>query len=215
MNCPHATLLLLLASCCTLRMQAQAVRPPFHPTLDQQSPPRVAYLRATVGTTATLDWAYTCSRIALEYAPMLGPRFGLAGRVAGVTGHPTAATPLYGPWIETIPNQNYRAGFLEGEALYYPFGSSHRVRFALGLGAFFGTYKHNSVDTIFVVNNQVTHYHLASRNGSQAGYIASANLEVGVGQQQRWLVGLKVTRQQGTGKIDNLPSQGLTLARKL
>jgi len=163
----------------------------------------------------TLGWEYSCYRVGLEYAPMLGPRFGLAGRVAGVAGHPTAATPLYGPWIETIPNQNYRAGFLEAEALYYPFGITHRVRFALGLGAFFGSYKHNSVDTIAIVNNQVTHYHLTTRSGSQIGYSASANLEVGLGKEQKWLVGLKVTRQQGRGKIDNLPGQSLTLARKL
>ena len=210
MNYKYATLL-LLGSGLPLIAQAQDAGS----QIDQFTPARTTYLRATFGTMPTLGWDYSCYRLGLEYAPMLGPRFGLAGRVAGVAGHPTASSSLYGPWIETIPNQNYRAGFLEAEVLYYPFGITHRVRFALGLGAFFGSYKHNGVDTVLVANNQVTHYHPTTRSGSQAGYIASANLEVGLGKQQKWLLGLKVTRQQGRGKVDNLPGQSLTLARKL
>lgn len=178
-------------------------------------PFQVAYLRASVGIGNTLGWEYRCPRIALEYAPLLTRHLGLAARVAGVAGQPAASTPLYGTWITDIPNQNYRAGFVEAEGLLYPLGNTRRVRFALGAGGFAGYYKLNSISSATLVDNKVVAYELATREGSRAGYLFSLNVEVALGKQRAWLLGLKATRQQGLGGITNLPGQSLTLARQL
>ena len=121
-------------------------------------PFQVAYLRASLGVTSTLGWEYRCPRLAVEYAPMLTRHLGLAGRLVGVAGHPTASTSLYGSWIEQVPNQNYRAGFVEAEGLLYPFGNMRRVRFALGLGGYAGYYKLNAISSANVVAQQVVVY---------------------------------------------------------
>jgi hypothetical protein len=178
-------------------------------------PFQVAYLRASLGITSTLSWEYRCPRLAVEYAPMLTRHLGLAGRLVGVAGHPTASTPLYGRWIEQIPNQNYRAGFVEAEGLIYPFGNTRRVRFALGLGGYAGYYKLNAISSANVVDQQVVAYELATQQGGAVGYLGSLNVEVALGKQRRWLLGLKATRQQGLGGITNLPGQSLTIARQL
>lgn len=179
------------------------------------SAPEVAYLRASLGITSTLGWEYHCPRLAVEYAPMLTRHLGLAGRLVGVAGHPTASTPLYGSWIEQVPNQNYRAGFVEAEGLVYPFGNTRRVRFALGLGGYAGFYKLNAISSVNVVDQQVVTYKLATRQGGAVSYLGSLNVEVALGKQRRWLVGLKATRQKGLGGITNLPGQSLTIARQL
>jgi hypothetical protein len=178
-------------------------------------PFQVAYLRASVGITSTLGWEYRCPRLAIEYAPILTRHLGLAGRLVGVAGHPTAATPLYGRWIEQVPNQNYRAGFVEAEGLVYPFGNTRRVRFALGLGGYAGYYKLNAISSANVVDQQVVAYELATQQGGAVGYLGSLNVEVALGKQRRWLVGLKASRQKGLGGITNLPGQSLTIARQL
>lgn len=178
-------------------------------------PFQVVYLRASLGVTSTLGWEYRCPRLAVEYAPMLKRHLGLAGRLVGVAGHPTASTPLYGSWIEQVPNQNYRAGFVEAEGLLYPFGNTQRVRFALGLGGYAGYYKLNAISSANVVAQQVVAYELATEQGGAVGYIGSLNVEVALGKQRRWLVGLKATRQKGLGGITNLPGQSLTIARQL
>ena len=178
-------------------------------------PFQVAYLRASLGVTSTLGWEYRCPRLAVEYAPMLTRHLGLAGRLVGVAGHPTASTPLYGSWIEQVPNQNYRAGFVEAEGLLYPFGNMRRVRFALGLGGYAGYYKLNAISSANVVAQQVVVYELATEQGGAVGYLGSLNVEVALGKQRRWLMGLKATRQKGIGGITNLPGQSLTIARQL
>ena len=178
-------------------------------------PFQVAYLRASLGVTSTLGWEYRCPRLAVEYAPMLTRHLGLAGRLVGVAGHPTASTPLYGNWIEQVPNQNYRAGFVEAEGLFYPFGNTRRVRFAIGLGGYAGYYKLNAISSANVVAQQVVAYELTTEQGGAVGYLGSLNVEVALGKQRRWLVGLKVTRQKGLGGITNLPGQSLTIARQL
>jgi hypothetical protein len=178
-------------------------------------PFEVAYLRASVGVTSTLGWEYRCPRLALEYAPMLTRHIGLAGRLVGVAGSPNKNTPLYGSWIEQIPNQNYRAGFFEAEGLVYPFGNTRRVRFALGIGGYGGYYKLNAISMANIVSNQVVAYELATQQGGTVGYLGSLNVEVALGKQRVWLLGLKATRQKGLHGITNLPGQSLTLARQL
>ena len=178
-------------------------------------PFQVAYLRASLGVTSTLGWEYRCPRLAVEYAPMLTRHPGLAGRPVGVAGHPTASTPLYGSWVEQVPNQNYRAGFVEAEGLLYPFGNMRRVRFALGLGGYAGYYKLNAISSANVVAQQVVVYELATEQGGAVGYLGSLNVEVALGKQRRWLVGLKATRQKGLGGLTNLPGQSLTIASQL
>ena len=213
----YASLALLLAVGPLANADAQDIAPrePVRAASTSPSFPRpfqVAYLRASLGVTSTLGWEYRCPRLAVEYAPMLTRHIGLAGRLVGVAGHPTAATPLYGPWIEKIPNQNYRAGFLEAEGLVYPFGNTRRVRFALGAGGYAGYYQLNAISSANVVGQQVVAYELATQQGGAVGYLGSLNVEVALGKQRVWLVGLKATRQKGLAGITNLPGQSLTLA---
>jgi hypothetical protein len=206
---------LLAAGCVTSACAQDRVLPVPSVVTDQPRPFQVAYLRASVGLAPTLGWHYQCPRVALEYAPMLTRHLGLAGRLAGVTGRPAASTPLYGPWIKNIPNQNYRAGFLEAEGLLYPFGNTRRVRFALGVGGFVGYYQLNTFSSANIVDQQVVAYELTTHQGAAAGYLGSLNIEVALGKQRVWLLGLKATRQKGLGGITNLPGQSLTLARQL
>lgn len=182
---------------------------------DRVRPFQVAYLRATVGVNPTIGWEYRCPRVAVEYAPMLTRHLGLAARLAGSAGRPSASTALYGSWIKEIPNQNYRAGFFEAEGLVYPFGNTHRVRFALGVGGFAGLYKLNTISSATIVDNKVVAYELDTRQGASAGYLGSLNLEVALGKERVWLLGLKATRQKGLGGVTNLPGQSLTIARQL
>ncbi|MFD1468016.1 hypothetical protein ACFQ48_07245 [Hymenobacter caeli] len=184
------------------------------PTPAPARPFQVAYLRLGLGTTFDAAKFYRCTRLAVEYAPMLTRQVGLAGRLVGVAGKP-AATGLYGPWVDQLPNQNYRASHAEGEVLFYPFGNAKRVRFAVGAGGFAGYYKKNDFDFVNVVEGRVVDYRLASYQGFYGGYLGSINLDVALGQQQRWLVGLKIAQQKGTGGVTDVPSETLTLARRL
>jgi hypothetical protein len=215
MNKLYVSLVLLLVGGATSAYAQDRVAAAPSVAATQARPFQVAYLRASVGVNSTLGWEYNCPRVALEYAPILTRHLGLAGRIAGVAGQPAASTPLYGTWIKDIPNQNYRAGFLEAEGLVYPFGNTRRVRFALGAGGFAGYYKLNSINSATIVDNKLTAYELDTRQGTSAGYLFSLNLEVALGKQQMWLLGLKATRQKGLGGITNLPGQSLTLARQL
>ena len=194
----------------TPQAQAPAAAPQPVPT----RPFQVAYLRVGIGTTFDARKYYRCTRLAVEYAPMLTRQVGLAGRLVGVAGKPAGSGP-YGPWIDQLPNQNYKAGYAEGEVLFYPFGNEGRVRFAVGAGGFAGYYKKNDFDFVSVVDNRVVDYLLASYQGFHGGYLGSLNLDVALGQQQRWLVGLKATLQKGVGGVTDLPAQSLTVRRRL
>lgn len=193
---------------------AQEASPPAT-TLRTPHLTKPSFLRVSLGVTSTLNWEYTCPRLAIEYAPMLTRHLGVAARLVGVAGKPSTSSALYGPWIAEIPNQNYRAGFLEAEGLLYPFGVSHRVRFAVGLGGYVGRYRSNGFSAAEVQYSHVQSYQLETRQGNAVGYLGSLNLEVALGKKQAWLLGLKATRQQGLGGITNLPSQSLTIARQL
>lgn len=211
MNQPfYASLAWLLAASPALTTQAQQPAAPVRPR-----PFQISYLRLSLGTTYTLGWEYRCPRLALEYAPMLTRHLGLATRLVGVAGRPTAASALYGPWITQVPNQHYHAGFMEGEGLLYPFGNTGRVRFALGAGGYAGYYQLSSVTEANTVSGQLQSYRLVAYQGGRAGYLYSLNLELALGKQRNWLVGLKATRQRGLGGITNLPGQSLTLAHQL
>lgn len=187
------------------------------PRVAQPAPARLAYLRASLGTTYSLSWEYRCARLGLEYAPMLTKHIGVAGRLVGVAGQPTAASSLYSARPEAVADQHYRAGFVEVEGLYYPFGTTHRVRFALGVGGFTGYYNQQTT------SEQVQTYQLVTRQGAATGYLGSLNMEVALGKERVWLVGFKAMRQQGQGAsltdlsrgITNLPGQSVTLARQL
>jgi hypothetical protein len=216
MNNLYASLTLLLAVGSATSAHAQdRVLPAPSVASAHVRPFQVAYLRASIGLNPTISWEYRCPRIAVEYAPMLTRHLGLVGRLAGSAGQPSASTGLYGSWIKDIPNQNYRAGFFEAEGLVYPFGNTHRVRFALGAGGFAGYDKLNTISSANVVDNKVVAYELGTRQGVSAGYLGSLNVEVALGKQRVWLLGLKATRQKGLGGITNLPGQSLTIARQL
>jgi hypothetical protein len=216
MNNLYASLTLLLAvGGATVACAQDRVLAAPSVAFNHARPFQVAYLRASIGLNPTIGWEYRCPRVAIEYAPMLTRHLGLAARLAGSAGKPSASTGLYGSWIKDIPNQNYRAGFFEAEGLIYPFGNTRRVRFALGAGGFAGYYKLNTISSANIVDNKVVTYELGTRQGVSAGYLASLNLEVALGKQRVWLVGLKATRQKGLGGITNLPGQSLTLARQL
>ena len=205
---------LLLAGVWTTT-QAQVAPAATAPPSSQVHAKLPQYVRLQVGTTPTITWHYPCLRLGLEYAPMLTRHLGLAGRLVGVAGQPTGSSGPYGPWIKQVPNQNYRAGFVEAEALLYPFGINHRVRFALGLGGFTGFFKQNAFSFVNVVDNQVRDYALSSYGGNVTGYQGSLNLEVALGKQRVWAVGVKLLRQKGYSGITNLPGQSFTLARQL
>jgi len=175
---------------------------------------RPRYLRLSLGTIPDTYWTYSCLKVGLEYAPMLTRHVGVAGRLVGISGHPTSSDPAYGPWINQVPNQNCRAGYAEVEALFYPIGVSHRVRFAVGLGGFAGYYRNNAYTSAIIVAGHAQWYELATYQGSLVGYLGSLNMEVALGQQRRWALGVKLTRQKGGGGITNLPGQSLTLARQ-
>ena len=175
---------------------------------------RPTFLRLSLGTMPTLNWEYTCPRVALEYAPMLTRHLGVAARLAGVAGRPNDASGPNAPWITQVPDQNYRAGLLEAEGLLYPLGVTHRVRFALGAGGYVARYKHNTVAGAEIVSGQVINYKTATYEGNRAGYLFSLNLEVALGQQRAWVLGLKAARQRGLSGITNLPVHSLTFARQ-
>lgn len=168
-----------------------------------------AYLRVGLGTTSDVSSYYPCARLSVEYAPLLTRRLGLASRLVGVAGKPTSELE------RQAPNQNYKAAYVEQEVLYYPFGHDQRVRFAVGAGGFAGYYKQNSFDFLQATNGQLTDYGLRSYQGVHAGYLGSLQLEVALGQQQRWLLGLKSTIQNGTGGVTTLTTHSLTMGRRL
>jgi hypothetical protein len=208
-----ATSLALLAGCWT-PTQAQTSADSTTTPRATKKATRPRYLRLSVGTIPDTYWTYRCLKVGIEYAPMLTKHLGVAGRLVGLAGHPTSSDPAYGPWIDQVPNQNCRAAYAEAEALYYPIGVSHRVRFAVGLGGFAGYYRNNAYTSGLIVAGQANWFELATYQGSLVGYLGSLNLEVALGQQRRWALGAKLTRQKGGGGITNLPGQSLTLARQ-
>ncbi len=183
------------------RAQAPAeTRPLAHPS----------HLRLGLGTTYDIVGYYRCARVSLEYAPMLTRKIGLASRVVGVRGKPS------GESMESqLPNQNYKAAYLEQEVVFYPFGNDKRVNFGVGGGGFVGYYRRNGFNNFQTVAGRVTSYELASREGGHAGYIFSLNLDVALGQAQRWRLGAKSTVQNGSGGNTTAPTHNLTLAWRL
>lgn len=145
-------------------------------------PFQVAYLRFGLGTTFDANKSYRCTRLAMEYAPMLTRHLGMAGRLVGVAGTPMDGGAL-GPWIYQLPNQNYKSGHAEGEVLFYPFGNTKRVRFALGAGGFAGYYKDNGFSFVNLLDGHIIDCRLLSHQGSYGGYLASLNLDVALGLQ--------------------------------
>ena len=173
-------------------------------------PFQTAYLRIGVGATHDITGYYRSARLSAEYAPMLTRRLGLAGRLVGVLGKPT------GEGLNAqAPNQNYRAAYVEEEALFYPLGIGHRVNFGVGAGGFAGYYWLNTFDFLQGTSGQLTDYKLASRQGVHAGYLFSLNLDVALDADKRWLVGLKSTLQNGIGGQTNFATHNLTFARRL
>lgn len=202
----------LLAVCQTTEAWAQKV-----PAASEQTasavpvtrPFQVAYLRVGLGTSYDINKYYRCARLSAEYAPMLNRRLGLSGRLVGVLGKPSDS------FEKQVPNQNYKAAYVEQEVLFYPFGANKKVRFALGAGGFAGYYKKNGTSYISAVSGEVVDYGLATQQGVHAGYIGSLSLETALGQEQRWLVGVKSSIQNGIGGVSTLSTHGLTLGRRL
>lgn len=172
-------------------------------------PFQVAYLRVGLGTSYDINKYYRCARLSAEYAPMLNQRLGLSGRLVGVFGKPSSS------FEKQLPNQNYKAAYVEQEILLYPFGINKRVRVAFGAGGFAGYYKKNGFSYISAVSGEVVDYGLNSQQGVHAGYIASLNLEAALGQEKRWAIGVKSTIQNGIGGVSTLRTHSLTLGRRL
>ncbi|WP_324672101.1 hypothetical protein [Hymenobacter sp. GOD-10R] len=167
-----------------------------------------AYLRLGVGTTYEITGGYRCERLALEYAPTLTNHLGLASRVAFVFGKPTDKLE------RQVPNQNYKAGYIEQEAIFYPFGTDKKILFGLG-GGFLGYYKKNTYSSFSAVAGTLKDYTLAAHDGFHGGYLLSLNLDMAVGTAQRWRIGLRSSIQNGTGGNTTSPTHSLTFARRL
>lgn len=172
-------------------------------------PFQVAYLRVGFGTSYDIDKYYRCARLSAEYAPMLNRRLGLSGRLVGVLGKPSDS------FEKQVPNQNYKAAYVEQEVLFYPFGADKKVRLALGAGGFAGYYKKNGTSYISAVSGKVVDYGLTTQQGVHAGYIGSLSLETTLGQEQSWAVGVKSTIQNGIGGVSTLKTHSLTVGRRL
>jgi hypothetical protein len=207
---PILALLGALGQATSAHAQAEYARPQVATRFAPPPEPfRMAYLRVGVGSTSDALNSYRCTRLAVEYAPMLTTHLGLASRLVGVGGKPSN-------WLETqAPNQNYKAAYLEQEALFYPLGNNRRVQFAVGAGGFAGYYRKNSVSWMEAVEGQLTNYQLASYQGVHAGYLGSLNLGVALGQQQHWQLGFKSTIQNGTAGTATLFTNSFTIGRRL
>ncbi|QNE38896.1 hypothetical protein F1C16_04650 [Hymenobacter sp. NBH84] len=170
--------------------------------------PKPSYLRLGVGTAYDVNGYYRCTRLALEYAPTLSQHFGAAGRIVGVFGNPSDKLQ------RQLPNQNYKAGFIEAEGVYYPFGTDKRVLFGVGAGGFAGYYEKNDYNYLKATSGQVTDYLLVSYRGPYAGVLFSLNLDAAVGARQLYRVGAKATVQNGING-GRTSTYNLTLARRL
>lgn len=82
-----------------------------------------------------------------------------------VTGKPAS------DFEQQLPNQDCKAAYVK-KVLFYPFGTTKRVRFALGAGSFAGYYKRNSFNYLSAVSGKVTDYKLTSQQGVHAGYLS-------------------------------------------
>ncbi|AIZ64002.1 hypothetical protein PK28_10440 [Hymenobacter sp. DG25B] len=168
-----------------------------------------AFLRLGLGTTYDIEGYYRSARVSVEYAPMLTRKIGLASRVVGIGGKPTSG-------METqLPNQNYKAGYLEQEVVFYPFGNSQRLNLGIGAGGFAGFYRLNGFNNFTAESGKVTDYTLERKQGFHGGYLLSLNLDVALGQEQRWRVGTKATLQNGALGNRHSSTYSLTLARRL
>ncbi|OUJ73015.1 hypothetical protein BXP70_14295 [Hymenobacter crusticola] len=114
-----------------------------------------------------------------------------------------------------VPHQEYKAGYLEQEAVFYPFGADKKVLFGVGAGGFLGYYKKSTYSYLSLVSGKLTDYQLAAYEGFHGGYLLSLNLDVAVGTAQRWRVGLRSSVQNGTGGNTTSPTHSLTIARRL
>ncbi len=199
-----------LSQATSAHAQAEYARPqvatPFAPPAE---PFHVAYLRVGVGSTSDALNGYRCAHLSLEYAPMLTTHVGLASRMAGVVGKPSDCLE------KQLPNQNYKAAYLEQEALFYPLGNNRRVQFAVGAGGFAGYYKKNSVDYTEASEGHLTDYRLVSYQGVHAGYLGSLNLGVGLGSQQHWQVGFRAIVQNGVSTSATIFTHTLTVGHRL
>ncbi|MBW3128378.1 hypothetical protein [Hymenobacter profundi] len=167
-----------------------------------------SYLRLGVGTAYDMSGYYRCTRLSLEYAPTLSRHFGAAGRVVGVFGKPDNKLE------RQLPNQDYKAGFVEAEGIYYPFGTDKRVLFGIGAGGFAGYYQKDSYSYLQATSGQVNAYELYSYRGPYAGGLLSLNLDAAVGARQLYRVGAKATVQNGING-GRTSTYNLTLARRL
>lgn len=192
---------------CATASPAQTVATDVAPTTAAGRP---AYLRLGLGTTYDIVGYYRCARVSLEYAPMLSRQIGLASRIVGVSGKPS-----HKELESQLPNQNYKAAYLEQEVVFYPFGNDKRVNVGVGAGGFAGYYHRNSFNNFQSVSGKVTDYKLASQQGFHGGYMFLLNLDVVLGQRQQWRLGAKSTIQSGKNGNTTTPTHNLTLARRL
>lgn len=167
-----------------------------------------AYLRLGVGTAYDIAGTYRCTRLAVEYAPMLTRHFGVAGRLVGVIGQPNNSLE------RQLPDQRYRAGFVEVEGVVYPFGTDKRVLVGLGAGGFAGYYRKDTYAFFTAIAGRVDAYAPRTYSGPYAGYLLSLNLDAALDARQRWRVGAKATVQNGLNG-GTTSTYNLTLARRL
>ncbi|WP_324672100.1 hypothetical protein [Hymenobacter sp. GOD-10R] len=136
-------------------------------------------LRLGIGTTYDNEGQYRCTRITLELAPVVSKHLGTAIRLASVLGKPSS------PLEKQVPNQNYKAAYLEQESIYYPLGTGKRMLLGIGAGGFVGYYKKNTYSYLKAMGGKLYDYGLASRTGLHAGFLGSVSLDVALGTAQR------------------------------
>jgi len=189
----------------TVAAQSPAPTPSASPASGRAKP---AYLRLGVGAAYDIAGAYRCTRLAVEYAPLLTRHLGVAGRLVGIIGQPNNSLE------RQLPDQRYRAGFVEVEGVVYPFGTDKRVLVGLGAGGFAGYYRKDTYAFFSATAGRIDAYAPRTYSGPYAGYLLSLNLDAALDAQQRWRVGAKATVQNGLNG-GTTSSYNLTFARRL
>jgi hypothetical protein len=166
-------------------------------------------LRLSLGATYDSEGSYRCTRVALEVAPMISRNLGTAIRLASVFGRPNSLLE------RQVPNQNYKAAYLEQESLLYPWGIDKRIRFGIGAGGFVGYYEKNTYSYLTAVSGKLTDYRLASRKGMHAGLLGSLSLDIALDAAQRWHLGVRSAMENGIGSNKISPAHSFTIAHRL
>ncbi|OON66937.1 hypothetical protein [Hymenobacter sp. CRA2] len=166
-----------------------------------------------LGTSLNGSGDYNCLKTHLGYTRTLSRHVSAGPRVSMISG---TKRLVFGP-ADYLP-MSYHAVNLEGEAYYAPFGNDRRVVFAVGVGAYAGYTLQQDFEWagygLDANGNRELQYKSRDPNGFHVGYMASLNLDLAMGRQQLWLLGLKAALQNDT-YANILPGAQLRIARCL